>query len=237
MSTGSLLFPIGHVFLDDNGTPVNGGLVGFFRTGTATEQDTYSDSTLSTPNANPVELNSSGRSTTAIYGDPASGYDYRVRLATAADAQIWQYDDIVVDGADTATIAEGSFTATLTGYASGPTGTVNYRIVANSAGTGKVCHLYADSAISGTSNATALTMTGVPAACRPSASKWAMSLVVDESLTSVGGALVGTGGTITFYQALDDQGTGTNRTDISASGFLNSGTKGLPAGWSISYPL
>src|SRR5688572_14815292 len=158
MSTGALLYPVGYIFLDDDGIPVNAGKLYAYRTGTTTEQDTYSDSTLDTANANPVVLNSSGRCTTAIYGDPSSGFDYRLTLKTSADVQIWQYDDIVVDGADTATLAEGSFTGTLTGMDAATTGTVYYRITANSAGTGKICTLFIIANLQGTSNTTAMTM-------------------------------------------------------------------------------
>src|SRR5688572_22800480 len=108
MSTGSLLFPLGYVPLDDNGNPVPSGTLTFARTGTSTAQDTYSDSTLDTPNANPVVLNSAGRLTTKVYGNPTSGFDYRVTLATAAAVQVWQFDDVKVDGAASATFASGS---------------------------------------------------------------------------------------------------------------------------------
>jgi hypothetical protein len=228
MSTGSLLFPIGHVFLDDNGAPVNAGLVGFFRTGTSTEQDTYSDSTLDTANANPVVLNSAGRSTTAIYGDPSSGFDYRIRLATAADVQIWQYDDIVVDGADTATLAEGSFTGTLTGMDAATTGTVSYRITANSAGTGKKCKLYSNAGISGTSNTTALTMTGLPAACTPAVAVQVPTVVADNSTNVIGMASI-TAAATTIVFACDQP--------FSTTGFTNSGSKGLSPGWQIEFAL
>lgn len=228
MSTGSLLFPIGHVFLDDNGTPVNAGKVYFYRTGTATAQNTYSDSTLSTENTNPVVLNSSGRSTTAIYGDPSSGFDYRVTLKTSADSQIWQYDDIKVDGAATATYSEGSFTGTLTGMSATTTGTVNYRITANSAGTGKICRLYVSAAITGTSNTTALTMTGLPAAVQPAVAAWVPCTLYDNAVHSIGAASIAASGSlITFY--VDAA--------LSSTGFTNSGTKGLIAGWQIEYAL
>lgn len=228
MSTGSLLYPIGYQFTDDNGTPLNAGLLYFSRTGTSTAQDTYSDSTLDTANANPIELNSAGRSTTAIYGDPSSGWDYRIRLTTSGGTQVWSYDDIVVDGADTATFAEGSFTGTLTGMSGATTGTVNYRIVANAAGTGKVCALRISAAITGTSNTTAMTMTGLPAACSPSAAVYLPTLVVDNNQDNAGAALISAAATTITFQ-----------TDaaLSATGFTNSSTKGLGTGWSITYPL
>lgn len=228
MSTGSLIFSVGHIFLDDNGTPVNAGKVYFYRTGTTTAQNTYSDSTLSTANTNPVVLNSSGRSTTAIYGDPSSGFDYRIRLSTSADSQIWQYDDIKVDGADTATYSEGSFTGTLTGMAAATTGTVNYRIVANAAGTGKNCRLYTTAAITGTSNANTLTMTGLPAACTPSIAVRAPTEVIDSGGAVDSVAVISASGTTITFNV--DQ-------PYSSVGFTTSLSKGVEAGWQIEYAL
>lgn len=229
MSTGSLIFPIGYVPLDDNGAPVPSGKLYFERTGTSTDQDTYSDSTLSTPNANPVVLNSAGRLTTHVYGDPSSGFDYRVRLTTSADVEVWSFDDVVVDGADTATIIEGSFTGTLTGYASNPTGTVYYRIAANSAGTGKVCQLYLPSAISGTSNANTMTLTGLPAACQPSISVWVSTAIRDDGNYNHAAAFidVSSPSVIAFW----------TDANLSPTGFTTSGTKALPSGWNITYAL
>lgn len=228
MSTGSLLYPVGYIFLDDNGDPVASGKLYAYRTGTTTAQDTYSDSTLDTANANPVVLNSSGRCTSAIYGDPSSGFDYRLTLKTSADVQIWQYDDIVVDGADTATISEGSFTGTLTGMDAATTGTVEYDVVSNSAGTGKICVLRIPAEISGTSNATSLTMTGLPAACTPQEDVLFSCIVIDNGNSVHGMGLIADGGTtITFW---------TDAT-LSASGFTNTGSKGLPVGWCVSYAL
>jgi hypothetical protein len=228
VSTGSLMYPVGYIFLDDSGNPVNAGLVYFFRTGTTTEQDTYSDSTLDTANANPVVLNASGRATTAIYGDPSSGYDYRVRLCTSADAQIWQYDDIVVDAADSATFSEGSFTGTLTGMDATTTGTVYYRITSNSAGTGKICRLYVPVAITGTSNTTAMTMTGLPAAVVPTIAVMAVVPVLENTTGQLGRADIAAAGTTILF---------TTDLPFSTTGFTGSGSKGLPAGWQMEYAL
>lgn len=55
-----------------NGTPTvyEDGFLGFYITGTDTETDTYSNSTLATPNLNPVELDENGQAETAIFLDP-----------------------------------------------------------------------------------------------------------------------------------------------------------------------
>jgi hypothetical protein len=175
---------------------------------------------------------------TLVYGNPASGYDYRVTLKTSADVEIWTEDDIVVDGADSAQITEGSFTGTLTGYASGPTGTVNYRIVNNSSGTGKIAHLYLSASITGTSNATGMTLTGAPAELKPSVSRFASCAVIDENINIVAMAFISSStGVITFFQHVDDSGTGSGKVTLSSTAFLNSSTKGLDSSWTISYPL
>jgi hypothetical protein len=200
----------------------------FYRTGTTTAQNTYSDSALTTPNANPVVLNSEGYLDTKVYGDPASGYDYRITFTDSAASQIWQVDDVVVDAADSATFSSGSFTGTLTGYAANPTGTVTYRIFANSAGTGRLCTLYVSSAITAASNATSLTMTGLPSAVQPTVAVYVPCLCYDTSTNVIASAsIAASGSTITF-------GMGAS---FSATGFTGSGTKGLQAGWQITYAL
>ena len=59
-------------FLAD-GTVNNGGLIHFYQTDLTTLQDTWSDMGLTTLNANPVVLDSSGRPTTDIWGSAAYG--------------------------------------------------------------------------------------------------------------------------------------------------------------------
>lgn len=116
----------------------------------------------------------------------------------------------------------GTFTGTLTGMTAGTTGTVKYFVV------GRVCILQC--AITGTSNATAMTMTGLPSACIPQTGAALVSCIMeDNGNASIGGwAQVQSGtGVIVF-------GTGINN---NQSGFTNSGTKGLPAGWTITYPI
>jgi hypothetical protein len=228
MSLGELAFPIGYVPLNTNGEPVPSGKLTFSRTGTATAQDSYSDSALTVANSNPVVLDSSGMLTTKVYLDPTTGFDYRIKFSTSADAQIWVFDDVVVPSRDLATIVEGSFTATLTGMTAATTGTVNYTITADDEGAGKICTLHARAAITGTSNTTALTLTGLPAACTPNEAVLVLVAITDNTAAVQGGAqITADDTTITF--SCD--------TPLSVTGFTNSGTKGLSAGWSMSYPL
>lgn len=224
---GELLLPLRWTPLY-NGSPVASGQLQFFRSGTTTEQNTYSDSDLSTPNNNPIDLDSSGTLTTKVYGDPSSGFDYSVRLLTAAGSILWTEDDVVVPSRDVATIVEGSFVATLTGMDATTTGTFNYRIIADDEGTGKLCTLLAPAAVIGTSNTTDMTMTGLPAACVPQENAVVGTFAVDSGGGVVALAEIPDGSsTITFYV---DQ-------PFSATGFTGSSTKGLSLGWSITYPL
>lgn len=67
------------------------------------------------------------------------------------------------------TATSGSFTGTLTGYASGPSGTFYWNLL-DLDGTHSKVTLWADPAgagVTGTSNATTMTMTGIPAAINP----------------------------------------------------------------------
>ncbi len=122
----------------------------------------------------------------------------------------------------------GSFTGTLTGYAANPTGTVNYQI------RNGICTLWPSAEISGASNSTGMTMTGLPVAVRPGANRDVPSCgFVNNSVTNsyVGSATVSSAGVITFKLLSVSSG------QLSASEFVAGGTKGISNDWSITYPL
>lgn len=122
----------------------------------------------------------------------------------------------------------GSFTGTLTGFASGPTGTVSYKI------NNGMCTLYTGAEISGTSNAVSMSMTGLPTAVRPSgAREVASAAFVNNTLTNsyLGGASISTSGVVTFKLLNFSNGL------LGPSEFVASGSKGLSANWAITYPL
>lgn len=121
----------------------------------------------------------------------------------------------------------GSFTGTLTGFAAGPTGTVKYKVFC-----GMVC-LYIEAAIQGTSNAATLTMTGMPAALKPLATREVpcAQLTNNSNASVAGSASIATSGTITF--AL----TQSSPLQYAAGIFATSNTKGLGIGWCITYPV
>lgn len=202
----------------DAGTPIPFGKLTFTLTGTSTPSDVYTTQALSVAHSNPVEADADGI-WPAIFLDPA--VTYRVHLTDASDVEIHP----AVDGVNAnvyPAVEAGSFTGTLTGYASGPTGTINYIIQ------GAICRLFAPANILGTSNATAMTMTGLPAACVPSSAVSALCPVADNGAGVVGQASISaSSSTITFAMG----------SSLSATGFTNSGTKGINAGWTIEYPL
>lgn len=117
----------------------------------------------------------------------------------------------------------GTFTCTLTGCTTSPTGTATWTRI------GKLVVLVLPS-ITGTSNVNTMTYTGLPAAIQPATlSVQVMSIgsIENNSATvATGSASVAVGsGTITFYLA------------GGVTGFTNSGVKGLSQPCAISYLL
>ena len=88
--------------LDGNGDPYSGAKLYFYETGTSTPLDSYSDSTLSTANANPVVADANGR----FGGIFLKTQDYKVVLKTSADVTVWTADP--VSGTATAAETKGS---------------------------------------------------------------------------------------------------------------------------------
>lgn len=138
--------------------------------------------------------------------------------------------DITLNGVPAsafATTQSGNFTATLTGMTASTTGTVQWRR------TGNKMTLYAASNVLGTSNATTMTMTGLAAACTPANTQTVMCYLISDGQGVLGMASV-SGTTITFYAAISDN---PNPVPLATSFFNASGSKGVPAGWSITYEL
>jgi hypothetical protein len=102
-------------YLDSNGNPLSGGKLYSYDVGTLNAATTYSDEDLSTPNANPVVLDSAGRAGNVFF----SG-QLRFILKDSDDVQIWDRD-YVGEGA-----TSGQFSAWDSGttYSSGDL--VNY---------------------------------------------------------------------------------------------------------------
>jgi hypothetical protein len=114
----------------------------------------------------------------------------------------------------------GSFTGTLTGFTGSVTGTCQWRRIGN------LVFLLIP-AMSGTSNTTAMTMTGVPVAIQPSTAQLMASGGIGTNASGnvapISASL--SGGTVTFYNS------------GSATNFAATGTKGLPFNSVFTYLL
>lgn len=123
----------------------------------------------------------------------------------------------------------GSFTGTLTGMTVATTGTFFYAI------SGDQITIYTGSVITGTSNSTAMSLTGLPALIVPVNTKEVpCSLLVDNAVTNLGGSvLVQNTGICIINLARTDLTAG--RVNLSTLNFTNVGTKGVTAAWSISF--
>src|ERR1700737_443100 len=94
MTTG-VLAPSGiQKFFDNNGNPLAFGLVYTYQAGTSTSTPTYTDSTLTTPNANPATLNFRGEMPMWLSPNTA----IKINVTDAAGNQIpgWPVDQVQV---------------------------------------------------------------------------------------------------------------------------------------------
>lgn len=119
-------------------------------------------------------------------------------------------------------VVAGTFTGTLTGMGGATTGTFSYLVLA-----GFLAVL--QGGLTGTSNSTAMTMTGLPANIIPATIASAIPcLLVDNGLQKGGWATVNTGGSITFGLGFDN----------NLTGFTAGGSKGTSSsGFMIVFPL
>lgn len=114
--------------------------------------------------------------------------------------------------------SSGSFLLTATGMTTSPTGTAKF------ARSGNLVVLHIPS-ITGTSNTTALTLTGLPKALRPVATRKSMAIRYDNGVLAHFPIDIGTDGVITYYSSF-----------TSATGFTGSGTKG-PLNTQVAYVI
>ena len=93
-------------FFDNNGDPLSGGKIHTYAAGGVTPKATYTDSTMATPNANPVILDSAGYANIWISGS------YRIVVEDSAGVQITDTDNITsfTAGTTNATFSDASFT-------------------------------------------------------------------------------------------------------------------------------
>lgn len=89
-------------FRDNSDDTAVGGLLYFYAAGTLTLQDTFSDSDLTIPNANPVELDAYGRPKVDVFLDPA--LQYRCIYKDSDEVVVW--DKNILNGGDIASAIE-----------------------------------------------------------------------------------------------------------------------------------
>lgn len=191
----------------------------FYLTETSTPASTYQDIDLSTAHSNPVVADADGYFD-PIYLDASLG-DYRYTLTDA--------DDVIIEGpiddVPSSSIIGGSFSGTLTGTSGAAVGTIAYQLV------GSLVYLRAVNSISGTSNSTSMTMTGLPSEIIPSATRLGMcTYTSDDSGALISSISVSNSGVVTFF-------VHPTNSSLTAGGFTASGTKGLPASWFATYAL
>jgi len=116
----SLFAGVGSQFFDNSGIPLAGGLLYTYAAGTTTPQETYTTSTGNIANANPIVLNSAGRTPNEIW--LTSTLTYKFLLKTSVGTQIASYDNI--GGAFDAASLAASTGSSLIGYIQGGAGSV-----------------------------------------------------------------------------------------------------------------
>src|SRR5690349_5097660 len=113
--------------------------------------------------------------------------------------------------------ANGSFTGTLTGCTTSPTGTITYNKI------GRMVYLSIPQ-IGATSNATSATITGMPGGITPLRAQVHIGIAKDNGTVVVAVITIGTNGVITL------------KNGITSANFTSSGAKGIEA-QVIAYPL
>jgi len=88
-----LFFPPQAVRIDSTGTPYPGCKANFYLTTTTTPTDTYTDSALSTPHANPVVADAAGQFAAIFLKDSIT---YRCIITESDDTQIDDVDPVHV---------------------------------------------------------------------------------------------------------------------------------------------
>lgn len=88
------LSPVGNgqQFFDNNGVPLNGGLIYTYQAGSSTPLATYTDINGTVANANPIVLNSAGRLANEVW--LSYGYYYKFILKDSSGTSIGTYDNL-----------------------------------------------------------------------------------------------------------------------------------------------
>ena len=153
--------------------------------------------------------------------DLTGGLDNLI-IGTDRSVKIWAAIGGTNDFRSVATHDSGTFTGTLSGISGSPSGPFSWKR------TGNWMTIYIVTPLTGTSNATTMQLTGLPAVCVPVAQVNGFCANVMDNGAYKGGQfqIAAASATVTFYLGFD-----------GATSFTNTGTKGLQTGWFISYPL
>jgi len=139
----------------------------------------------------------------------------------------WNGSVLSVTGSLNMTNSVATFTPTWTGFSSSPSGNISYLDL------GAVVFLWVSTQLTGTSDATGMTITNLPAAIRPaSGDRYIPCQLVDDNTALSGAVRVENGGTMTFYMV---QQIGSTKVGPVISGFTASGVKGFSGGFIIMY--
>ncbi len=142
------------------------------------------------------------------------------RTGTTVDSVNLQGTDIQANGLSLA--ASGSFSGTLSGMSAGGTGTIFWK-----KNGGMVTLHVKSSAVTGTSNTTAMVLSSLPVAIRPGYPQICACQFTNNGVDIAGYMVVG-------FSAAD---TASAQAGTSFTGFTAAGTKGLPAGWTVTYAI
>jgi hypothetical protein len=203
--------------------------------GIPSNQNTQQSQRLESTNPFVFLYDTDGTSGSRKYRIRAAGDSFEVQSVNDAESVFttiikYQAGILYSNATEVAVTSSGTFTGTLTGMTGSTTGTINYRKVNN------LVSLWITNAISGTSNDTGMTMTGVPVALRPASGVTTNCSVTDDGNAALScQASVLSAGSITFSVAKTNAVS--NYVQFTSAGFTGSGAKGLPNGWSITYPL
>lgn len=126
-----------------------------------------------------------------------------------------------------------TFTPTWAGFSADPVGDINYMDF------GAIVMMWIDEpgSLTGTSDTSDMSFTGVPAAIRPTGIRMTQAnALIDNSGLRQGHARVLTDGSVDFWiSVVNDDGAGQLYVELTSGFFHNTSGKGLGAGWLIVY--
>lgn len=205
------------------------------RDGVPSNQNTQQSIRLESTNPFVFLYDTDGTSGSRKYRIRAAGAAFEVQASNDAESvftTILQFAGGVLysGGTEVAVTSSGTFTGTLTGMTVTTSGTFSYRKVNN------IVTMWLEAALTGTSNTTGMTLTGLPAAIQPTITKIvSCASMEDNSNFQCCGEAQVLASTITFRIARTNLTA--NFVINGASSFTNSGGKGLSTGWSITYAV